>query len=60
MIGYNLKQTRKGTKMKFAKACIAAASIGTVAKAADAGLTTVFDIFSSGFLGDTAFYKGLL
>ena len=46
--------------MKFAKACIAAASIGTVAKAADAGLTTVFDIFSSGFLGDTAFYKGLL
>ena len=46
--------------MKFAKACIAAASIGTVANAADAGLTTVFEIFESGFLSDTEFYKGLL
>ena len=46
--------------MKFARACIAAASIGTVANAADAGLTEVFNVFSSGFLGDTTFYKGLL
>ena len=45
--------------MKFSKACILAASTATVTNAA-AGISTVLDVFSSGFLSETNFYKGLL
>mmetsp|Transcript_17542 Transcript_17542/g.22237 ORF Transcript_17542/g.22237 Transcript_17542/m.22237 type:complete len:176 (-) Transcript_17542:224-751(-) len=46
--------------MKFAKACMLAASASTVANGADATIQEVLNIFSSGFLSDTQFYKGLL
>ena len=46
--------------MRFTKALAAAATVGTAANAADAGITEVFNIFESGMLGSTTFYKGLL
>ena len=46
--------------MRFTKACALAVSSAVVANAADEGLSSVLDIFSSDLITDITFYKGLL
>ena len=45
--------------MKFTQMCAAAALLGAVSRA-EAGLSTVFEIFKSDLFNDSSFYKGLL